>query len=438
MATVYFSLSTKLYGGKKQVMVRFGGTGFNQRAKSGIYVDPAYWDDLTQGVTIPKPRLMTDAIIATIRDLREVDTKLRELRLCIEDAYINAPTAPLYDKEWLKSIVAGDDPSATKVEQLDFFEAWDAYIRLSQVSDKRKDMFAVVKKMFYRFEQVFKMRNKDFALSLTDFSPMLLSEFEKFLREEEKYVKKYPHIYVGCRDFSRGQNTISCRLKVARAFFNWCVNNNLAETTPFAKYKIMTEVYGTPIYISKEERDRLYHHEMSSESLNRIRDIFIFQCCIGCRVGDLMKFTYDNIIDNGIEYIAGKTADNRPETVRVPLNSIAIAIIEKYRDKRRKALLPFISQQKYNDGIKSCFREAGLTRTVTVYDSRSGEDKRMPLCDFASSHMARRTFVGNLYAQVQDPNLIASLSGHKEGSRAFARYRHIDEDLKRKTVELLE
>ena len=75
---------------------------------------------------------------------------------------------------------------------------------------------------------------------------------------------------------------------------------------------------------------------------------------------------------------------------------------------------------------------------MTVYDSREGKDKRMPLCDFASSHMARRTFVGNLYAQVQDPNLIASLSGHKEGSRAFARYRHIDEDLKRKTVELLE
>ena len=102
------------------------------------------------------------------------------------------------------------------------------------------------------------------------------------------------------------------------------------------------------------------------------------------------------------------------------------------------ALLPFISEQRYNTNIKICFKEAGLTRTITVYDSRTGKDKRMALCDYASSHMARRTFVGNLYQQVQDPNLIASMSGHVEGSKAFARYRHIDEDLKRKTVSLLE
>ena len=36
-----------------------------------------------------------------------------------------------------------------------------------------------------------------------------------------------------------------------------------------------------------------------------------------------------------------------------------------------------------------------------------------------------------------DPNLIASLSGHVEGSRAFRRYRTIDDDMKRKLVEMI-
>jgi hypothetical protein len=54
-----------------------------------------------------------------------------------------------------------------------------------------------------------------------------------------------------------------------------------------------------------------------------------------------------------------------------------------------------------------------------------------------SSHLARRTFVGNLYKQVKDPNLVGSLSGHKEGSKAFARYREIDEQMKRELVDLL-
>ena len=52
--------------------------------------------------------------------------------------------------------------------------------------------------------------------------------------------------------------------------------------------------------------------------------------------------------------------------------------------------------------------------------------------------MARRAFVGNLYKQVKDPNLVGALSGHKEGSRAFARYRDIDDEMKNELVKMLE
>ena len=50
----------------------------------------------------------------------------------------------------------------------------------------------------------------------------------------------------------------------------------------------------------------------------------------------------------------------------------------------------------------------------------------------------RRCFVGNLNKQVEDPNLVGALSGHKEGSRAFASYREIDEQMKRDLVSMLE
>ena len=52
--------------------------------------------------------------------------------------------------------------------------------------------------------------------------------------------------------------------------------------------------------------------------------------------------------------------------------------------------------------------------------------------------MARRTFIGNLYKKVKDPNIIAAMSGHNEGSKAFARYREIDDDIKRETLSLLD
>ena len=73
---------------------------------------------------------------------------------------------------------------------------------------------------------------------------------------------------------------------------------------------------------------------------------------------------------------------------------------------------------------------------VTVRNPVTGADEQKPINEIASSHMARRTFIGNLYKKVKDPSLVASLSGHTDGSRAFARYREIDMEMKRELVEM--
>ena len=142
------------------------------------------------------------------------------------------------------------------------------------------------------------------------------------------------------------------------------------------------------------------------------------------------------MIDGAVEYIPRKTKDGRPLTVRVPSNDTALEIVERYADSPGDNLLPFISEQKYNVAIKRIFKAAGLKRLVTVINPTREEEKRV-LYEIASSYLARRTFVGNLYKQVKDPNLVGALSGHKEGSRAFARYRAIDDEMKKELVNLL-
>lgn len=69
-----------------------------------------------------------------------------------------------------------------------------------------------------------------------------------------------------------------------------------------------------------------------------------------------------------------------------------------------------------------------ITRKVEVRNAKSGEMELRPINELASSHIARRTFVGNAYKQVADPNIIGKMSGHVEGSKAFARYRDIDDE----------
>lgn len=440
MATVYLSLSTKLCGDKKQVMVRFSHGKVNQRAKSGVFVYPDYWDEQRQMVIMPRGKLMTDAIISVMNDLREADEQLRQLTNHIIDCYTNNPDAPINDKEWLKTTVAIFRYGEPEIESLDYWSAWEVFMQTKQVSKGRRAVYYVTYNQLKRFEKIKQKQNKSFCLSFESFSPFLLSEYDAFLRDESKYVKRYPSLYEGVNlnRIDRGSNTIVTKMSVLRAFCNWAVNKELTTNNPFTKYSIKPAVYGTPIYISKEERDILYATTMSNNHLNVIKDIFVLQCLLGCRVGDYFKMTKSNIVDGAIEYIAGKTADERPMTVRVPLTDKAKEILARYPECKKGRLMPFISTQKYNDYIKECFREAGLTRLVITIDSVTGQPKQVPLCDVASSHMARRTFVGNLYKQVQDPNLIGALSGHCEGSKAFARYRDIDEDLKRKTVELLE
>ena len=200
-------------------------------------------------------------------------------------------------------------------------------------------------------------------------------------------------------------------------------------------------MYGTPYYITIEERDRIADFDMSANPALEIqRDIFIFQCLIGCRVSDLMAMTPASIINDAIEYMPQKTKGERPQVVRVPLNNRAKALVEKYagREDLNGKLFPFISSQKYNVAIKRIFTLCGVTRMVTVLNPTTREEEKRPLNEIASSHLARRTFIGNLYKKVKDPNLVGSLSGHKEGSKAFARYRDIDEDMKKELVSLLD
>jgi integrase len=120
------------------------------------------------------------------------------------------------------------------------------------------------------------------------------------------------------------------------------------------------------------------------------------------------------------------------------LNDKAKAILEKYKDCESKKLLPFISEQKYNDAIKKAFKLAEIDRIVTILAPLTNEEVKKSLYEVASSHMARRTFIRNIYKKVKDPNLVGALSGHKEGSKAFNRYREIDEDMKKELVSMLD
>lgn len=226
-------------------------------------------------------------------------------------------------------------------------------------------------------------------------------------------------------------------IKKIHAAWNNAIKEHLTTNNPFLNYKPITAIYGTPFYLTIEERNTIYATDLKNRPKLAVqRDIFIFQCCVGCRVDNLIRLTKNNIKGDYLEYIPTKTLHERADVIRVPLIPLAKEIINKYKGGEK--LFPFIAAQKYNEDIKEILRLCGLNRLVTVLDPKSRKEKQVPIYTVASSHLARRTFCANLYAKVKDPNLIGSMSGHKPGSRAFERYRSITDDVKRDVIQYLE
>lgn len=324
-----------------------------------------------------------------------------------------------------------------------FFDVYDLFVASYRGTERMKQHYRSVKRILQRYELYKQKAISSFAFTFESIDAELLRDVESFIHIEHSLFEKHPDIYTAVPDSrppkQRGRNRTNKIFRYLRTVIRWAVEEKQTNIVSIPKFNIDQDVYGTPYYITIEERNLLFQKDLSEQTQLAIqRDIFVFHCLIGCRVGDLLRMKKNSVMDNAIEYVPRKTKEGRPVTVRIPLNTTAKEIINRYANNEGDSLLPFIAEQNYNYAIKDMFAAAGLTRMVTVINPTSGDEEKRPLNEIASSHLARRTFVGNLYKKVKDPNLVGALSGHKEGSRAFARYREIDEEMKRDLVNLLD
>ena len=278
--------------------------------------------------------------------------------------------------------------------------------------------------------------NTDFMLFVETVTLEQMNDFRDYVVNEHLLQQEHPGFYASRLLVKRKPKPLSGTtviniMNLFCTFLHWCKKMKYSDNEVYALYGCKEPTYGDPFYLTSEERNILYNADLSDcPKLSIIRDIFVFHCYVGCRVGDLYRLTRDNIKDGFLEYMPQKTKKCQAKTVRVPLHEKALKILEHY-DKNADRLLPFKTVHTYNLSIRELLKHCGIDRMVTILDTHGYNTVQRPLYEVASSHTARKTFIGNLYRQVKDPNLIASMSGHVEGSRAFNRYRTIDDEMKR-------
>lgn len=489
MAATSLKLSSKKGAdGKSQVIVKLTITRSQRPCfKSGIYINPDYFKVVQEtkhgcvyGIVPPKKGRFN---MIEVKEAKDAETRLTEFtnrltaicnsleslgeEICherIEEllALTRDTPASTISPTYLKEVLLVNNEEAICTENaikgLSFFEVMNFYINRRKLSISWTKEFRVLMRIMARYELFVRTVDSErakFEFTIESLDKETLEDFFDYMSNEKQLADEYPNLFATTLSkypadvspkrkqqklLERGRNAQIGHKKRLKAFFSWLNENGYTENRPFERIKCGTEKYGTPYYLTLEERNFIADKDLSKNGrIQAQRDIFIFQCLVGCRVSDLITLKNNNIVDGILQYVPKKTKDKCPKTISVPLNTRAIKLVEKYRglDKDGR-LFPFISPQKYNDAIKEVLTICNIKRMVTILNPTTGQEEQRPLNEIASSHMARRTFIGCLYHQVQDPNLIGSMSGHAEGSRAFTRYRAIDDGMKKKIVSLIE
>ena len=436
--------------GRAELLLRLRLGNIDQRAKTGLWV---FTKHVREEKYISSKKRNSKRLVIDIPRLRNLETRhSQEVQKRLKEL-LRYVDAQLYEKPfqkipvgWLALTVKSfwdKDKPVKDPRQDSIFDYFDKFLSHKTVTEGTRRHYAVIIRMLRRFEMYKQILDQEYKIRFSCIDVKFLQELEYFIINENKLLKKCPFIIRAIPESrmpgQRGRNTVNGYLKKFKSFVLWAKGEDLMTSNPFRRFKITRDVYGTPYYISLEERHQIEQADLSSRPQLAIqRDIFVFHCCLGCRVGDLKRLTTANLINGEIHYIAQKTKAGNPKTIKIPLNETAMAIVEKYADPNRESLLPFISDQNYNYAIKEIFTLAGITRNVVVRNSVTGEQEIRPINEIASSHMARRTFVGNLFKKFKDQSLISELSGHVPNSREFARYREIDLELKKEMVSIIE
>jgi site-specific recombinase XerD len=182
-------------------------------------------------------------------------------------------------------------------------------------------------------------------------------------------------------------------LQAVRTCINWAFENGFILTNPLVGVKIMVERKTDTTRISKEEMvimesfnfDVWFENRLSSlppsqvkaiqrkrESLEKVRDIYLFSCYTGLAYTDIKAFESSWLV-----YEEGRLCmkGNRNKTGTsffVPLISKAITLIKKYSidGELDGSKFPVTSNQRMNQQLKTLCHEIGIEKNLWFHTSR--------------------------------------------------------------------
>ena len=379
---------------------------------TGYRIDAAKWDADKQRVKNGCSNKLKQSASEINASLLEYYTEIQSIfkRFEVEDVI---PT-PEQIKEAFNALhkPVSEEPKPKK-EALpcDFFQVFDDFIedcgRQNNWTDSTFEKFAAVKNHLTNFRE---------GLTFEFFDERGLNDYVGYLRD----VKEMRN------------TTIGKQLSFLKWFLRWAFKKGVHQNNAYDSYKPkLKSTQKKIIFLTWDELNRLREFKIPSnkQALERVRDVFLFQCFTGLRYSDVFNLRRSDIKGDHIEVTTVKTSDS----LIIELNNHSKAILDKYKDVAFEddKVLPVITNQKMNDYLKELAEMAGIDEPVrqTYYKGNERIDDVTPKYALLGTHAGRRTFICNALALGIPPQVVMKWTGHSD-YKAMKPYIDIADDIK--------
>ena len=292
-----------------------------------------------------------------------------------------------------------------------FYKVFDEFVRdcgrQNDWTDSTYEKFAAVKNHLMNFRD---------GLTFDFFDEKGLNDYVTYLRD----VKEMRN------------STIGKQLSFLKWFLRWAFKKGLHQNNAYDTYKPkLKSTQKKIIFLTWEELNKLREFEIpaAKQTLDRVRDVFLFQCFTGLRYSDVFNLRRSDIKGDHIEVTTVKTSDS----LIIELNNHSKAILDKYKDVAFEddKVLPVITNQKMNDYLKELAELAGIDEPVrqTYYRGNERIDEVTPKYALLGTHAGRRTFICNALALGIPPQVVMKWTGHSD-YKAMKPYIDIADDIK--------
>lgn len=293
----------------------------------------------------------------------------------------------------------------------DFFQVFDDFVedcgRQNNWTDSTFEKFAAVKNHLTYFRE---------GLTFEFFDERGLNDYVGYLRD----VKEMRN------------TTIGKQLSFLKWFLRWAYKKGVHQNNAYDSYKPkLKSTQKKIIFLTWDELNRLREFKIpfNKQALERVRDVFLFQCFTGLRYSDVFNLRRSDIKGDHIEVTTVKTSDS----LIIELNNHSKAILDKYKDVAFEddKVLPVITNQKMNDYLKELAELAGIDEPIrqTYYKGNERIDEVTPKYALLGTHAGRRTFICNALALGIPPQVVMKWTGHSD-YKAMKPYIDIADDIK--------